>query len=73
MLKCFYLVPITVDQRSGANLEKCVFCKTLLFLAFLHKNAKNDYFDQPMGCAAPKHWSKYTTAGLLFFTLSKRF
>ena len=38
------------------------FCANfLLFLAFCHKNAVNDYFDQPLACAAPKRWSKYTT------------
>ena len=26
------------------------------------KNAENDYFDQRLGCAAPKRWWKYTTA-----------
>ena len=24
------------------------------------KNLKNEYFDQRLGCAASKHWSKYT-------------
>ena len=59
----------TVDQRSGANLKKSVFCKNLLqifcfFLAFCRKNAENDYFDQRLECAAPKRWSKYTTPGV---------
>ena len=27
------------------------------------KSAENDYFDQRLGCAAPKRWSKYTTDG----------
>ena len=43
------------------------FCKKfaaniLLFLAFLQKNAENDYFDQRLECAAPKSWLKYTMA-----------
>ena len=25
------------------------------------KNAENDYFNQRLGCAAPKRWLKYTT------------
>ena len=57
----------TVDQHSGANLNKHVFCNFLLqiscfFLLFNTKNAENDYFDQRLECAAPKCWSKYTTA-----------
>ena len=28
-------------------------------VAWLHY--KNDYFNQRLGCAAPKYWSKYTT------------
>ena len=60
---------ITVDQRFGANLKKRVFAKICCkFLAFLNlfclKNAENDYFDQRLECAAPKLWSKYTTAVL---------
>ena len=56
----------TFDQRFGANLKKCIFCKNLLqiscfFWLFTVKNAENDYFDQPLECAAPKRWSKYTT------------
>ena len=30
-------------------------------LKLSEKNTKNDYFDQRLGCAAPKRWSKYTT------------
>ena len=41
----------TVDQRSGANLKKCVFaqicCKFLAFLKlFCSKNNKNNFLDQ---------------------------
>ena len=39
-----------------------------MFFLSLHQNAGrvfysplNDYFDQRLGCAAPKRWSKYTT------------
>ena len=28
---------------------------------FSTKTCENDYFDQRLGCAAPKRWSKYTT------------
>ena len=31
------------------------------FFAFLAFYAENDYFDQRLGCAAPKRRSKYTT------------
>ena len=40
------------------------FC---IFQLFCTKNAKNNYFDQRLGCAAPKCWSKYTTGMLCFF------
>ena len=50
------------------QIYKPVFCKILhqislfcVFSAFKHRNAENDYFDQRLGCAAPKRWSKYTT------------
>ena len=34
------------------------------FFSWCHGwNAKNGYFDQCLGCAAPKCWSKYTTYG----------
>ena len=33
----------------------------LFLLLFAIKNAENDYFDQRLGCATPKHWLKYTT------------
>ena len=29
--------------------------------AFSTKNAENYYFNQRLGCAAPKRWIKYTT------------
>ena len=32
-----------------------------IFSAFYHKNAENYYFDQRLGCKAPKRWLKYTT------------
>ena len=32
----------------------------LAFLFLLAKNAENDYFDQRLGCATPKRWSKYS-------------
>ena len=38
-------------------------CKYFAFLTFLAKKAKNDYFEQRLECAAPRHWSKYTTLG----------
>ena len=56
----------TVDQRSGANAKKTVFCWNLLqifcfFYVFCTKNAEDDSFDQRLACAAPKRWSKYRT------------
>ena len=35
------------------------------FQLFCTKNAENEDFDQRLGCAAPKPWSKYTTNQLL--------
>ena len=40
----------------------CKFVTFLRFFSFFAKNAENYYFDQRLGCAAPKCWSKYTTA-----------
>ena len=68
-MKCVFLekkahfLNKTVDQRSSANSKKRVFAKNLLQISsfFEKKNAENDYIDQRLGCAAPKHWSKYTT------------
>ena len=34
---------------------------SLLFSPFSALNVKNEDFDQPLECAAPKRWSKYTT------------
>ena len=34
------------------------FC---VFQLLSTKNAENDYFDQRLGCTAPKRWLKYTT------------
>ena len=51
-----------------------ICCKFLAFLSFLaEKNAENDYFDQPLECAAPKRWSKYTTLNYLLTQLYQRF
>ena len=52
------------------KLKKFVFCLILIQISvviqlFSTKNAENDYFNQCLGCAAPKHWSKYTTHGSL--------
>ena len=33
----------------------------VVFSSFCRKNAENDYFDQLLGSAAPKRWSKYST------------
>ena len=56
----------TVNQRSGSNFQKRVFCKILLqiscfFKLFSAKNAGNDYFDQHLECAAPKMWESGDT------------
>ena len=59
----------TLHQRFGANFKKTIFCKILLqicyffafFQLFSKKHAENDFFDQRLGCAAPKCWSKYST------------
>ena len=32
------------------------------FSFFAQKKAENDYFDQRLGCAAPKRWLKYSTS-----------
>ena len=69
--KAHFLGNKTVDQPSGANLKKnCFFakicCKFLAFFkVFCSKNIENDYFEQRLECAAPKRWSKYTTANWL--------
>ena len=34
---------------------------------FSTKNDNNNYFDQPLGCSAPKRWSQYTTLLLQLF------
>ena len=31
------------------------------------KNTENDYFNQLLGCAAPKRWLKYTTNNSNYF------
>ena len=33
----------------------------VFFQFFSTKNVENDYFDQHLGCAVPKWWSKYST------------
>ena len=62
--------PYYYQSTSGANLKKqnnffAEFCTKFatfcVFSAFQHKNAENDYFDQCLGCAAPKCPAKYTT------------
>ena len=48
-----------------------VGCGTLPLLRAwkqIKKNAENDYFDQRLGCAVPKHWSKYTTMDTTYNT-----
>ena len=57
----------TVDQHLGANSEYQFllnFTPNLLlfgcFSVFCTKSAENDYFNQRLGCAALKHWYKYT-------------
>ena len=37
-----------------------------IFQLFSTKNAENEDFDQHLGCAAPKRWSKYTTDQIAF-------
>ena len=39
-------------------------------MQFLQKNADNDYNHQGLECAAPKHWSKYTTGEFLDYKTS---
>ena len=60
----------TVDQRSGANSKNVFFmnfaANFLLFshfFSFFAENEENEDFDQLLGCAEPKSWSKYTTNG----------
>ena len=56
----------TLNQQFGTSLKNlflcCKFVTFLHFFSFLEKKAENDYLDQRLGCAAPKGWSKYTTA-----------
>ena len=33
----------------------------MFFELFCITNAEDDYINQRLGCASPKHWSKYTT------------
>ena len=58
----------TFDQRFGANIKTHFFANFFanllicyVFQLFSTKIAKNDYFDQCLGCTAPKRWSKYIT------------
>ena len=63
----------TFNQRLGANLKNLFFAKfcskLLTFLTFFQlfstKYAVNENFNKHFGCAASKHWSKYTTADRL--------
>ena len=67
----------TIDQRFGANLKNRVFLLNFapiffffaIFQLFSTKNAKHDYFNQHLVCAAPKHRSKYTTSSHKFRSL----
>ena len=57
----------TADQHFGEMQKKLFFteicCKILALLRFFcSKNPENVYFNQRLECAAPKRWSKYTTA-----------
>ena len=59
----------TLDQHLGVNLKNPFFCSVYFeFVTFLHfffaKNAVNGYFNQHLGCTAPKRWLKYTTLGI---------
>ena len=56
-------------EQFRCKLKKRVFCKILLqisclFKVFCTKNDENYYFNQRLECAAPKCWSKYTTAAI---------
>ena len=52
---------IWVLTQKPVFLLNSKFATSLHFQLFSTKNAENDSFDQRLGCAAPKHWSKYTT------------
>ena len=62
-LQSFWLIfqfVVYFIQRLGANFKNFA-ANFVLFLAFCHKNAENDYFDKHLACAAPKPWLKYTS------------
>ena len=67
------------ESPCETNLKKTFFCKILLqicyffafFQLFAKKYAENDYFNQHLGCGAPKCWSKYTTLIIVYVTMSK--
>ena len=65
----------TVNQRLGAKLKKTVFLINFTpnLLLFCKKIAENYYFDQRLGCAALKRWSKYTTEEGVDFGLNMRY
>ena len=66
-----------VNYGLGISLKALIFAKFIkkhifakicikfvtffIFQLFCTKNAKNDYFNQRLGCSAPKCWSKYAT------------
>ena len=78
ILSMFYAKKLK-NKNSGKNKFDAKFTKKKKFFKFASKcwlsvlfptlklfcikNAENDFFDQCLGCAAPKHWLKYTTDG----------
>ena len=66
-----HLTSVLVQSQKKTVFAK--FCSKfftfLCVLSFIAKNAENDYFDQRLACAAPKHWSKYT----ILFSSKKKY
>ena len=64
------MIEQTLHQGSGAISKKNYFAKLCVnFVSFSsffwlsdRRNVEKAYFDQHLECAAPKCWSKYTTA-----------
>ena len=53
----YILISVLVQTQKNMFFQNFV----ANFLLFAVKKVKIGYFDQHFGCAAPKHWLKYTT------------
>ena len=50
-----------MKEMHKSNKFAAKFFLKRFFSFFSYKNTENDYFNQRLGYAAPKRWSKYTT------------